>query len=414
MIQYVTLAIIFFVLFISFMWLFVFFLNRTNYDNVKIKKFPKITITIPVYNEETTIQGTLSSIAMLNYPLEKLEIFVVDDGSKDKTKEITLKFQKQNPTLNIKYIYQKNNGKASTLNNALKRASGEFFSVVDADSQVGPDSLRNVVAMFQEQEKDVASIISSMKISNLQYFLAKVQKFEYLVTIFLRQLMSDVNLLHTTHGVLCVTRINILRDVGGFDENNITEDFELAVRLRANGYKVIACKNSIVYTNVPTTFKLFWRQRIRWYRGFIETHKKFKHMIGKKNFGMFSRFQLPLNILAPIILLVAFSVMAYNVTKGLYYFLFRLVFVNGYIAALFDSIPTIKQMFLTMHLEIMIPVVTTTLIAILMATIAFNFVDDKLKNPIPMLIYLFVFPVLTMFQWVWAIYLEITRGKKQW
>jgi cellulose synthase/poly-beta-1,6-N-acetylglucosamine synthase-like glycosyltransferase len=414
MIQYVTLIVIFLVLFISFMWLFIYIFNPTRYKNYRLKEHPLVTIVIPMYNEADNILKTLTSLRHLNYPRKALQIFAVDDGSTDKTAEVVKRFIQDHPAMPITYMHQKNQGKACALNKALAKARGVYFSVVDADSEVGPQSLHHIIAMFQHNNGQCGSIISSMKISNLDRFLARVQHIEYMVTIFIRQLMSDIDVLHTTHGVLCVSKTAVLKEIGGFDKNNITEDFEMAVRMRSHGYTVKACKQSVVTTRAPTTLRQFWRQRIRWYRGYIETHKKFKHMIGKQRFGMLGMFQLPLNILAPLILLTAFSVMAYNISKGIYYFLFRIIFVDGYISSLLSSMPTLKQMLLTMHIDILFPVVLTALVGITMAIIAFGFVDDKLKNPVPALIYLFVFPVMTMLQWVQAILHEIRGAKKQW
>ncbi len=414
MIHLITLGIIFIVLFISFIWIFLYLGGAKEYPMYQLKQHEKITIAIPAYNEEDGVIESLRSLRQLDYSKKYMDIIVIDDGSTDQTGKNVKTFIRKNTDMQVRYIHQSNSGKAAAVNHAIKKAEGKYFSVLDADSTVSPDSLKNIIALFQHSEPTVGAIISSMKISNTHKFLPRVQRIEYLVTIFLRQLMSDADLLHTTHGVLCVTRLETVKDLGGFDTENITEDFEIAVRLRSQGYRVISCKNSLVYTNAPETLRTFWQQRIRWYRGFIETHRKYKHMIANTRFGMLGWFQLPLNIITPIILLVAFAVMVYNISSSLYHFLFRLVFVDGYLWALFSTVPSIREFLLTLRIHITLPIFITTLVGLLMIFLAVRFIDDRFRNPIPILIYLFLFPPLTMLQWVWAIYLEIRKANKKW
>ena len=206
----------------------------------------------------------------------------------------------------------------------------------------------------------------------------------------------------------------VIKEIGGFDTTSITEDLELAVKIRSHGYTVKSCPHSITFTNAPVTLKAFWRQRVRWFRGYIDTHKKYKHLIGNKMFGPFGWFQLPFNMISPLILLVAFIVMVYNVTKGIYYFVYRTLFIDGYLASLLESFPTLKDYMLTLQLDILVPIVATVLVGLLMVTLAFRFIDDKMVNPFALLLYLFTLPIVTMFQWIWAIALEVRRAENKW
>src|SRR4030042_1637043 len=90
----------------------------------EITYFPKVSILIPAYNEEETLVKTVESAAALNYPKEKLEIMVIDDGSKDKTFELAKKLEKKYP--NVRAFTKKNGGKASAMNFGIKRAKGEM------------------------------------------------------------------------------------------------------------------------------------------------------------------------------------------------------------------------------------------------------------------------------------------------
>lgn len=412
MMQILTYVILFFVLFVGFLWLFISLFNETRYTKRVLTRFPKVTICVPAYNEEKTISGTLSSILASDYPSDKMEIIVCDDGSTDATQKKVQEFMKKNKSILL--LSQKQKGKAAALNMGLQKATGEFFSVVDADSKISKQALSQIVAEFEHASDDVASIISPIKIANTSRFFARVQKIEYSVAAWVRQMMSDIDTLHLNHGVLCLNKTNVLRQIGGYDEKNLTEDFELAFRMRYHGHRVVACKHSVVYTNAPATLGAFWRQRVRWFRGYIQTHRKFKSMAGKKKFGQFGVFQMPLNILTPFFILLACSVLVYSALQNTYHLLFRLLFVEGYLRSVLESLPTIPQFFLTINAQVFVPMVLAVGIALLILLLSVRFISNSFKNPLDLLVYLFIFPLLAMLQWALAFWLELRGAKNKW
>ena len=87
--------------------------TEKDLEEKTIKKYPFVTITIPAYNEEDTLRATVESALNLDYPKNKYEIIIMNDGSTDNTEEIARKIIKQNPKRNIHLIHQKNQGKTS-------------------------------------------------------------------------------------------------------------------------------------------------------------------------------------------------------------------------------------------------------------------------------------------------------------
>lgn len=267
---------------------------------------------------------------------------------------------------------------------------------------------------FVNEKENVACIISAVKIQNTQFFWPQVQRIEYNVSIVIRELMSNINTLQFTHGVLSVFRKDILQKVGGFDEAILTEDFEIATRLRYNHYSIKSCSQSVVYTNAPETFMSFWRQRVRWYRGYFETMKRYYRMIGNSKYGLVGLFQGPLNIIAPIILLTAALLIGYNVSNGMYYFIHRFLFVEGFFSSLLSSLPTIRSFLLSIHFDIVLPMLFTALVAVLLAKITFSSTKDHFPKVYIILFYLFVYPLVTMAQWSWALIAQVFKVKKKW
>src|SRR3989344_3483970 len=100
-------------------WMLVFIEkdSRNFHSGKKISRFPIVSIIVPAYNEEKHIRETLSHLVSLEYPREKLEIIVVNDGSQDQTKAFAEEFVKKHAS--VKLLSQENKGKGAALNNGI-------------------------------------------------------------------------------------------------------------------------------------------------------------------------------------------------------------------------------------------------------------------------------------------------------
>src|SRR3989344_7016109 len=117
-------------------------------------RYPAVAVLVPCFNEERTIAGTLESLLALEYPAEKLEILVVDDGSRDNTGNIAQEFSAKHPK--VKYFYKENGGKYTALNYGIERTDAELIGCLDADSFVEREALLEVVKRFNESPEIMA------------------------------------------------------------------------------------------------------------------------------------------------------------------------------------------------------------------------------------------------------------------
>lgn len=397
----------FFALLISLFWIQVMYFKEEK-NKIKIK-FPKVSLLIPAYNEEKTISKTIKSVLNLDYPRDKLEIIVIDDSSTDNTFNIVKKFKE------VKLIYNKHKGvgKASALNKGLKYATGELLAVIDADSEVERNSLKNIINYFDDEK--TGSVISSIKIRNPRNIYEHIQRLEYILATFVRKLMSKIDTLHITPGVLSVYRTNLVKKLGGFDENNITEDLEIALRLRANNYSVKMSPDSITYTKVPSTFKQLWNQRIRWFRGFIFNNLKYKKMFMNKNYGAMGRFQLPLNALTFLTIIVLFVLISYEVITWLYELIFRIILLKSdFIHTINLNFPSLKELLLSLDIKLLFPLTISFLLSFYLLNKAHKSMNEKLIFSPALLIYFTVYPLLRTLHWITAFYKEVIKTKRKW
>lgn len=264
-----------------------------------------VSIIIPAYNEEKSIIRTLESAINIDYPDDKIEIIVVNDGSSDNTLKLAERFKKEyNGKRNILVLSKKNGGKGTAINYGIKKAKGEIVFTMDADSFVIPSAVQRMIAKFQDP--DVMCVAPSVLAYKPKKILEYVCDAEYFLGIFLRKAFSTVNSIHITPGAFSSYRKVFFDKHGGFDENNLTEDMELALRIQSKGYKIDYSIRARVYTIVPFKFKTLLLQRRRWYMGLIKNLWAYRHLFGPKT-GIMGIFVLPValvSILLSVILTV--------------------------------------------------------------------------------------------------------------
>jgi glycosyltransferase involved in cell wall biosynthesis len=125
----------------------------------------RVSIVIPAYNEEKTIEKILKKVLNVKLPLEK-EIIVVNDGSTDRTREIVEKFIKGHPNENIRLINKKNGGKGSALKLGIKHSTGDIIIIQDADLEYDPNDYPKLIKPILEGKAKVVYGSRLRKIGN--------------------------------------------------------------------------------------------------------------------------------------------------------------------------------------------------------------------------------------------------------
>ena len=257
---------------------------RRLYASPPIKKYPTVSFLVPSYNEEDSLEGTVLSLIEVDYPKDKKEIIIINDGSTDNTKKIAEKLAKKYKE--IIFLDKENSGKARSLNKAIEIANGELIAVVDADSYPKKDALKKMVGHFEEEK--VAAVTSRVLVKNKTNWLCKFQVLDYSIIAWTRKLLDFVDSVYVTNGPLSLYRKSVVKKVGGFDPHNLTEDIEITWHILSEGYQTKMSYSAIVYTIVPEDFKVWVKQRVRWNLGGIQTVKKYwKTMFRKGAFGYF-------------------------------------------------------------------------------------------------------------------------------
>lgn len=285
---------------IFFLLLFLKNRNRIHSKPPDNSWTPKVSIIIPAYNEGEFVRKSLESVLALEYPKDKLEVLLINDGSTDNTLEIAKEYEKDG----VKVFTKENKGKGAGINFGLKHATGELVATMDADSYLTSNCLKEMLPLFKE---DVAAVTPSVKVRESDNWIKEFQRVEYLMILFSRKLLSYVDCVPVTPGPFSMFRKKAIDDVGGFDEHNLVEDQEIALKLQAHNYKIASSMTADVYTEPPDNLKTLLKQRIRWQRGGLRNYWRYKFLI-KPKYGDFGMFFVPLNYL---------SILAFFVILGL-------------------------------------------------------------------------------------------------
>lgn len=325
--ELLIMGIYFLTLYFSIFWLLVMFEDEDPAVRKDIKYHPMFTVIIPAFNEEESVAATIDSAAKLDYPKDKIEIIVVNDGSTDSTRKAVEEYVNTHEGApNVKLINQDNKGKGAALNKGLEEAKGEFFACLDADSFVEPDALKIMLPLFDSEE--VGSVCPMMKIKNPKNMIQRMQWYEYIINFFYKKLNAKLDCVHVTPGPFSVYRTKVIKELGGYDENNITEDLEIAIRLQKHNYKIAQTLDATVYTIAPDNLKDLFKQRNRWYKGSVYNTLKYKDLMFNRKYGDFGMIRMPTILVSGILAIAIFALLLKAVTVSAYTGITNLAAVN--------------------------------------------------------------------------------------
>ncbi|MBK5215709.1 MAG: glycosyltransferase family 2 protein [Candidatus Pacebacteria bacterium] len=284
-------------------------------ENLELLNYPTVTVAVPCYNEEATIDKTVKSLLALDYPKDKIKIFLIDDGSRDNTWNIISGFDNGE---NILAFKKENGGKHTALNLALEKSTAEFFGCLDSDSLVHPQALKRILSYFQNDPKTMA-VAPSIIVYNPKNILQYAQNVEYDMSVYTKKMLGFMGGIHVTPGPFSIFRKKVFDDLGPYHKAHNTEDQEIALRMQENGYKIDHCPDAYVYTNTPDSVMKLYRQRIRWIYGFIKNLVDYRRLLFKKEYGTVALFTLPSGIVSIIgVIFLSVNIVA-NIVRFLYH-----------------------------------------------------------------------------------------------
>ncbi len=232
--------------------------------------YPPVSILIPAHNEEIVIGRTLDAMCALDYPEDRLEIIVINDGSSDRTGEIIKEYAARDSRV-ICYDVpagQGGKGKSRALNLGLAQASHPYIAIYDADNTPEPSALRYLAAQLL-LHPELGAVLGKFRTVNKTRTL--LTRFINIETLSFQSILQagrwKLLRVATLPGTNFLMRREVIEEMNGWDEDAITEDSELSIRMYIAGWKIKFIPYSVTWEQEPETWSVWLRQRTRWVRG---------------------------------------------------------------------------------------------------------------------------------------------------
>ncbi len=233
----------------------------------------RVAVFVPVVNEDRAL--IRNTIACLQALRGEKEIYILDDGRKEATRQLAA-------DMNVHYLTRPGNEfyKAGNLNNALRHTIEEFVIVVDADFALRPDFIERTIPLFHDPS--IAAVQTPQIYSNDENLFAKGSK--YLQTVFYRYLQSGRNLLDSSFcvGTNVIYRRRSLEKVGGIAEVHHSEDVFTTLKFLEHGQRVFFLDEPLAVGLGPATLIAFYNQQFRWARGGLTMMLRHNTLLNRK------------------------------------------------------------------------------------------------------------------------------------
>lgn len=235
----------------------------------------RMALLLPGHNEELIIATTIRSAVAAGQDID--DIYVVDDASTDATRQLAVELLGKKNVLRVK-----RSGKAGAVQKAIKKfdlaARYEWLHVADADSVFSPDYFTEYKAKLAKGDYAIAvGFVQSMRGNWISTYRAITYTYSQHVT---RRVQSKLGMISVFPGPITAFNTDVLPQLD-FSGNSLTEDFDITLQVhRKKLGKIAFIPRAVNFTQDPQTFIDFWRQNLRWQRGFFQGVRKYK--IGTK------------------------------------------------------------------------------------------------------------------------------------
>ncbi|HXY16060.1 MAG TPA: cellulose synthase family protein [Terriglobales bacterium] len=259
---------------------YLYYKNKKNSSREPLNRFtelPSVTVQLPIFNEQFVVERLLDAVCRVDYPLDKLDIQVLDDST-DETQAVAKGLVDHYVARGFPVTYHHRSNrqgfKAGALAEGLKRAKGEFVALFDADFVPPPDFLQRTIHHFTDPK--VAMVQTRWTHINRNYsFLTEVEAILLDGHFVLEHSgRARSNVFFNFNGTAGVWRRNAIDDAGGWQHDTLTEDTDLSYRAQLKGWKFIYRQDVECPAELPVEMTAFKTQQARWAKGLIQTSKK--------------------------------------------------------------------------------------------------------------------------------------------
>ncbi|WP_416665815.1 glycosyltransferase [Egbenema bharatensis] len=254
-----------------------------NSDNPE--DYPYVSLLVAAKNEEAVIASLVKDLCQLDYPADRYDLWVIDDNSSDRTPLVLERLQQEYVQLNV--VRRPANaigGKSGALNQVWSQAKGDIIVVFDADAQVPNDLLRRVMPLFQRQEVGAVQVQKAVANAGTNFW-TRAQVAEMAMDSHLQRQRIAVGGVGELRGNGQFVRRAALESCGGWNEETITDDLDLTIRLHLDHWDIDFLMLPAVAEEGVTNAIGLWHQRNRWAEGGYQRYLDYWRLILRNRMG---------------------------------------------------------------------------------------------------------------------------------
>jgi len=298
----------------------VLWLRYRPFAAASMAEAPSLSVVIPAYNEGAMVMQAVESVASAFYPANRLEIFVVDDGSTDDTWKYIRRAAARFPKIVFPIRLPHNQGKRAALASGFRRAKGEVIVTLDSDSVIEPDALLAITGPFRDSR--IGAVAGKVAVYNRREgLIPRMLHVQYVLSFdLMRAVESSYRTVYCCPGALTAYRGPVLRGV--LDEwmqqtfmgepCTYGEDRALTNSVLAAGFDTVYQRTAVVHTVVPEKYLKLCGMFLRWDRSYVREEICFLKVVGKRPLGirvvalcerLMTNLRYPINYISLILLL---------------------------------------------------------------------------------------------------------------
>lgn len=326
----------------AYLMMFLYFKNRSarRKRTREITDWPRVTVQLPVYNEQYVVERLIAAVCALDYPRDKLEIQVLDDST-DETRFIAQNKvgEYRSRGIDICHLHRVNRQgfKAGALKAGLEQARGEFLAIFDADFLPPPDFLKKLLPYFAAD--NIGLVQARWGHINGDYSLLTRAQAMALDAHFVLEhgARNASGIFINFNGTAGVWRKSAILDAGNWQDDTLTEDLDISYRAQLRGWKFVYINDVVCPAEVPAEVYGMKNQQYRWAKGAIQTAKKLLPLIWRNpaisRLGKFeATIHMTNHLIFPMLLFIALLsypilLIRVNCREAGWFFLFASFFI---------------------------------------------------------------------------------------
>lgn len=256
---------------------------HTGYEHLR-PHYPRVAVIVPAWNEGDVIGATIERLLSMDYPPDRLRVYVVDDASTDRTPDVVRAWEAREPA-RVRHLRRESGGegKAHTLNHGIMHVLADPWAeavlIIDADVLFEDTALRRMTRHLSDPA--VGAVTAYIKEGTVSgSYLTRFIAYEYITAQAASRRAQNVfgALACLAGGAQLHSRRNLEALGGRIDTSSLAEDTVTTFRTQLSGKSVVFEGNAIVWAEEPGDLVGLWKQRLRWARGNVQISLQFSHM----------------------------------------------------------------------------------------------------------------------------------------